>query len=141
MLQYFTMSMYFQPHENYSYNIMKLSKYSDFTFYNYLIFVIGVLLITIGYVLMALGDTYSFLSLRLSPLLLFAGYCVLIPVSILANFNKQGWQFNWLEHLPVTQEVAGSSPVHPAQNLTFKWGFFYQNQSKKGLALKLKIII
>ena len=67
---------------------MNLSKYSDFTFYNYLIFVIGVLLITIGYVLMAWGDTYSFLSLRLSPLLLFAGYCVLIPVSILANFNK-----------------------------------------------------
>ena len=67
---------------------MKLSKNSEFTFYNYIFFVAGILFIATGYVLMAFGDTYSFLSLRLSPLLLFSGYCVLIPVSIIANFNK-----------------------------------------------------
>ena len=25
------------------------------------------------------------------------------------------WQFSWLEYLPVTQGVAGSSPVHTAE--------------------------
>ena len=29
--------------------------------------------------------------------------------------QKMGLQFNWLEHRPVTAEVAGSSPVSPVQ--------------------------
>ncbi|MBJ48334.1 MAG: hypothetical protein CMG59_04070 [Candidatus Marinimicrobia bacterium] len=69
---------------------MKSSKQSIFTFYNYLIFVIGILFIFTGYLLMIIGDTYSIVSLRISPLFLFLGYCVLIPVSIMVNFSKRG---------------------------------------------------
>ena len=32
-----------------------------------------------------------------------------------SNQNKMVWQFSWLEYLPVTQGVAGSSPVHTAK--------------------------
>ena len=30
------------------------------------------------------------------------------------------WQFSWLEYLPVTQGVAGSSPVHTARRADFQ---------------------
>ena len=49
---------------------------------NYLIFGIGVLVIILGYVLMATGDVNSFQSVKLSPFILFVGYVVLIPLSI-----------------------------------------------------------
>ena len=49
---------------------------------NYLIFGIGVLTIILGYILMASGDVNSFLSIRLSPFILFIGYVILIPLSI-----------------------------------------------------------
>jgi hypothetical protein len=49
---------------------------------NYLIFGIGVLVIILGYVLMATGDVNSFQSVKLSPFILFIGYVVLIPLSI-----------------------------------------------------------
>ena len=57
---------------------------------NYLIFGIGVLVIILGYVLMATGDVNSFQSVKLSPFILFIGYVVLIPLSI---FYKKylGW--------------------------------------------------
>tara|TARA_Y100000994_G_scaffold249078_1_gene258945 strand:+ start:1027 stop:1251 length:225 start_codon:yes stop_codon:yes gene_type:complete len=53
-----------------------------FTYVNYLLFLIGILLITIGYILMYTGDVNSFQSLTLSPIILVIGYCVIIPISI-----------------------------------------------------------
>ena len=70
---------------------MKLFESWHFTFYNYLIFGIGLFFIIMGYILMYIGKVDSFLSTTLSPIILLLGYCVLIPLSIILNFNKKGW--------------------------------------------------
>ena len=54
-----------------------------FGFKNYVLFGIGLLVIIIGYILMYTGGTDSFRSIVLSPMVLVAGYCVIIPVSIM----------------------------------------------------------
>lgn len=69
---------------------MKLFDSWHFTLYNYLIFGIGLFLIIIGYVLMSIGETESFLSTKLSPIILVIGYCVIIPLSIIIKFKKRG---------------------------------------------------
>ena len=69
---------------------MKISNVWHFTKYNYMIFGIGLLFIIIGYILMSAGETTSILSTKISPLILFLGYCVIIPVSIIMNFKKRG---------------------------------------------------
>ena len=50
---------------------------------NYLLFGIGLFLIIIGYILMGNGEVNSFQSLTLAPLMLFIGYLIVIPLSIL----------------------------------------------------------
>ena len=50
---------------------------------NYQLFGIGLLVITIGYIIMATGETKSILSVKVAPLILMLGYCVLIPTAIL----------------------------------------------------------
>ena len=50
---------------------------------NYLLFGIGLLVITIGYLVMAAGETESFQSVKLAPIILILGYCVFIPAAIL----------------------------------------------------------
>ena len=70
---------------------MKLFESWHFTLYNYLIFGIGLFFIIMGYILMYMGKVDSFLSTTLSPIILLLGYCVLIPLSIILNFNKKGW--------------------------------------------------
>ena len=69
---------------------MKLFNSWYFTIYNYLIFGIGLFFIMIGYILMSLGDTESFLSTKLSPIILLIGYCILIPLSLMLKFKKRG---------------------------------------------------
>ena len=54
----------------------------DFTRTNYLIFGIGIVIITSAYVLMALGSTNSFQSLTLAPILLVVGYLGIMPLAI-----------------------------------------------------------
>ena len=54
-----------------------------FTYINYLLFLIGVITIITGYIIMYTGETESFQSIRLSPMILVVGYCVIIPISIL----------------------------------------------------------
>ena len=49
---------------------------------NYLIFSIGLALVIIGYIFMANGEVNSFQSLTLAPIMLFLGYIVVIPVSL-----------------------------------------------------------
>lgn len=50
---------------------------------NYIIFVIGIIILLIGYFLMATGSVNSFQSLSLSPVLLIIGYLILIPAALL----------------------------------------------------------
>jgi len=49
---------------------------------NYILFTIGVSSLLIGYYLMANGSVNSFQSLTLSPILLFLGYIVIIPLAL-----------------------------------------------------------
>ena len=66
----------------------KLFESWDFSATNYLIFGIGVLTISIGYLLMWTGETTSFQSVKLSPVVLVIGYCIIIPISIMYKSNK-----------------------------------------------------
>ncbi|NQU67292.1 MAG: DUF3098 domain-containing protein [Candidatus Marinimicrobia bacterium] len=54
----------------------------NFNHVNYLLFGIGILVIVIGYLIMITGDTTSFQSVKLAPIILVIGYCVIIPLSI-----------------------------------------------------------
>ena len=50
---------------------------------NYQIFGIGLAIIIFGYIMMATGETDSYQSTKIAPLILTLGYCVIIPLSIL----------------------------------------------------------
>ena len=50
---------------------------------NYFLFILGIIFITAGYIIMALGETYSFQSLTLAPVILTIGYLFLIPSALL----------------------------------------------------------
>jgi dipeptide/tripeptide permease len=52
---------------------------------NYQLFGIGLLTIILGYVLMAMGETESIQSIKISPIILIIGYCILIPAAILVK--------------------------------------------------------
>ena len=67
---------------------MKLFDSWDFKKQNYIIFTAGILFIILGYFLMSIGEYDSFLSTRLSPIILITGYCILIPISIFKNFEQ-----------------------------------------------------
>ena len=49
---------------------------------NYIIFTVGLLSLILGYYLMFSGSVNSFQSLTLSPILLFLGYIVIIPLAL-----------------------------------------------------------
>jgi uncharacterized membrane protein HdeD (DUF308 family) len=55
---------------------------------NYRLFLIGILVIIIGYILMMQGPHDSFWSLHLSPVVLVVGYCVLLPIALLLRAKK-----------------------------------------------------
>ena len=55
---------------------------------NYILFGAGVITIILGFIIMAAGDTYSFQSLSLAPILLFIGYIILIPIALLYKKKK-----------------------------------------------------
>ncbi len=54
-----------------------------FTKINYVIFGIALLLIFLGYIVMATGSVNSNQSLTVAPILLFIGYLILIPVALI----------------------------------------------------------
>ena len=62
--------------------------YWNFNKINYLIFGIGILTIIAGYILMITGDTNSYQSVKLAPIILLIGYIVIIPLAILCKFEK-----------------------------------------------------
>ncbi|MBU0529088.1 DUF3098 domain-containing protein [bacterium] len=55
---------------------------------NYLIFLVGLLLIVFGYIIMATGEVDSFQSITLAPILLFLGYLVAIPIALIYRSKK-----------------------------------------------------
>ena len=59
----------------------------SFTYINYMLFVFGMILISMGYILMYTGEVSSYQSIKLAPLLLVIGYCIIIPISILYKNN------------------------------------------------------
>jgi len=52
---------------------------------NYVLFGVGVFVIIVGYLIMYSGEVDSFQSLVISPLLLLAGYLVIIPLALLSK--------------------------------------------------------
>ena len=50
---------------------------------NYMILIAGVVVIVIGFLVMSAGDAVSSLSVTIAPVILFIGFCVIIPVGIL----------------------------------------------------------
>lgn len=50
---------------------------------NFIIFLIGILIIILGYIFLAQGPADSFWSLTLAPILLVISYCIIIPISII----------------------------------------------------------
>ena len=52
---------------------------------NYVLFGVGVFVIIVGYLTMYSGEVDSFQSLVISPLLLLAGYLVIIPMALLSK--------------------------------------------------------
>ena len=63
-------------------NIDNINDWS-FTFTNYMLFLIGILTIVIGYILMYTGRVDSYQAVTISPIILVIGYCIIIPISIL----------------------------------------------------------
>lgn len=55
---------------------------------NYIIIGIGILFIILGYVALSGNSVDGFSQLMLAPLLLLAGYCVIIPIGII--YRKKG---------------------------------------------------
>ena len=55
---------------------------------NYIFFIIGIISVVLGYIIMATGETYSFQSLSLAPILLFVGYIILIPIALIYKKDK-----------------------------------------------------
>ena len=61
-----------------------------FTRKNWILFGIGLLVIATGYVLLRVPPVDGFLSLTAAPILLVAGYCVLVPAAILVREGEAG---------------------------------------------------
>ena len=55
---------------------------------NYVFFIAGIISVILGYIVMASGETYSFQSLSLAPILLFLGYIILIPIALIYKKDK-----------------------------------------------------
>ena len=56
---------------------------------NYQIFGLGLLLISLGYIVMATGETESIQSVKIAPIILIIGYCIMIPAAILVKPKKK----------------------------------------------------
>ena len=77
-------------------NIFKYKKTPDpkvneawvFSETNYYIFIIGLIMIILGYIIMAKGEVYSNQSLVIAPLLLFIGYIIFVPLALLYKKKK-----------------------------------------------------
>lgn len=55
---------------------------------NYIILITGVITVLVGFMVMSAGDAVSALSVTIAPLILFIGYCVIIPIGIIYRKKK-----------------------------------------------------
>lgn len=55
---------------------------------NLYLFLGGIITIILGYVALAVGDTYDSMSLTVGPLLLAVGYVVILPLAIMYKSKK-----------------------------------------------------
>jgi hypothetical protein len=56
---------------------------------NYTYFLIGLILLIIGYIFMMQGPANSFWSRTLAPVILVISYCVVFPIAILSKGGKK----------------------------------------------------
>ena len=56
---------------------------------NYQLFGIGLITIIFGYLLMVWGETESIQSIKIAPIILIIGYCIIIPAAILVKQKKK----------------------------------------------------
>jgi len=61
---------------------------SPFNKINYMLFGIGLTIIGLGYLIIANNTVDSSAATKIGPLILFIGYCVIIPVSIIYKSKK-----------------------------------------------------
>ena len=59
-------------------NHKKLFNSWSFGRINYQLFCVGILVIILGYILMATGKTESIQSIKIAPIILTIGYCIII---------------------------------------------------------------
>ncbi len=55
---------------------------------NFIVLIIGIAIIFIGFYLMAIGGVDSFIAITLAPILLFIAYVIIIPYGILKRFKN-----------------------------------------------------
>ena len=55
---------------------------------NYALFGIGIIMVVIGYLIIAYNAVDSVASIKIGPIMLFFGYCVIIPFALIYNFKK-----------------------------------------------------
>ena len=67
---------------------MKTTRLFGLSKSNYSIFIFGLISIFFGYIVMATGEVNSFQSLIIAPILLFIGYIILIPLSLIIEGKK-----------------------------------------------------
>ncbi len=56
---------------------------------NFFVIGLGIVLIFIGYYLMAIGGVDSFIAVTLAPIILFIAYVIVIPFGILKKFKGE----------------------------------------------------
>ncbi|MCB2206346.1 DUF3098 domain-containing protein [bacterium] len=55
---------------------------------NYMILILGIATVLVGFLVMSAGDAVSSLSVTIAPMILFLGYCVIIPLGIIYRKKK-----------------------------------------------------
>ena len=80
-----SMSNLFHKDEDKSGNLFEGWSYTK---KNYIFFICGVIMIILGYIIMITGETNSFQSLSLAPIILTIGYLVLIQASLIYREKK-----------------------------------------------------
>ncbi len=72
-----------------NFGIKKTGTQIAFTKANFIIFIIGLILLLLGYIALAQGPATSYSSLSVAPVLLVIAYCVIIPLAILYRTNSE----------------------------------------------------
>jgi hypothetical protein len=69
---------------------------------NIMFILIGIGVVTLGYILMAMSETMGFMALDVSPIILLIGYLVVIPMGIMYGAHRKNAETK-TEEVPVAQ--------------------------------------